>query len=193
MDRKQFIAELWALIPASVSTLEKSVLVDYYDEMIKEYVADGYTEEEAVLMMDTPEEIVANEGLLPQSKRRSISWLMILLLVIGFPLWGSILLTIVLLALTAYLLIWTPMLVSGSLGFGFGFGGIVAMIASVPALQDGIGVAVTQLGMGLVFVAVGMICCLVTFQISSKILKATSSFTRFIFKNIRKGVAGYAL
>lgn len=193
MNRKQFIAELWALIPPSVSTLEKSVLVDYYDEMIKEYVADGYTEEEAVLMMDTPEEIVANEGLGERPAKKNISWMMILLLVIGFPLWGSILLTIVLLAFTAYILIWTPMLVTGSLGFGFGFGGLVAMVVSVPALQDGLGIAVTQFGMGLVFLGMGIMCSLLTIQISSKILKVTGNFTRFIFKNIRRGVTGYAV
>lgn len=193
MNRKQFIAELWELIPSTVSTLEKSVLVDYYDEMIKEYVADGYSEEEAVLMMDAPEEIVANEGLIPQAPRKTISWVMILLLVIGFPLWGSIVLTLVLLAFTAYLLIWTPLLVTGSLGVGFGGGGIAAMFVSIFALQDGLGIAVTQFGMGMIFFAVGILLSLLTIKFSGTILKATGQVTMFLVRSIRKGVTGYAL
>lgn len=193
MNRKQFIAELWDLIPSSVSTLEKSVLVDYYDEMIKEYVADGYSEEEAVLMMDTPAEIVGNEGLIEQPPKRSISWLMILLLIVGFPLWGSIALAMILLAFSAYLLIWMPLIILGSLGVGFGGGGIIAMIFSLFAIQDGLGIAVTQFGMGMIFFAGGILLSLVTIKFSGSILKATGQVTMFLVRNIRKGVTGYAL
>lgn len=197
MDRKQFLAALMMYLPAGINDIEKSEFLDYYDEMIREFVADGYTEEEATAMVGDPEEIVANGEFSKAymkdnaASKGRINLGILLLLVLGFPLWGSILLAVVCLLLSGYILLWTPLIVTGSFTVAGLLGGLASMLLSLVAVQDGLAVALMQFGSGMVLVGIGLICGVLTVKCSGWILAVSKRKTMAIWNGLQKGVTRY--
>ena len=59
MNKKEFLRELsFRLI--FMKKDDKQAILDYYSEMIDDYVEDGYTEEEAVLKLGSIKSIIKN-------------------------------------------------------------------------------------------------------------------------------------
>mgnify|MGYP007077615829 CR=1 FL=1 len=71
------------------------------------------------------------------------------ILILGFPLWGSILATVFLLILSVYMVIWCIPLVTGALTLTGLLGGFWSIIGSPFIFQDGLHVVVTQVGVGI--------------------------------------------
>lgn len=95
MDRKQFLAALIGYLPQGIDEMEKSEFLEYYDTLIRDFVVDGYTEEEAIAMIGDPREVVAQAEFTQEAKtfagnyeKRRMSVGILLLLILGFPLWG---------------------------------------------------------------------------------------------------------
>lgn len=113
MTKQEFISELsFRLENAGITNYIN--LVEYYDEMISDRIDAGMSEEEAVNELESIDSIVENAKLeLPVSKlikekvkdtktkvkSSNISGLVILLLVLGFPVWFPLLITFFSLAL----------------------------------------------------------------------------------------------
>ena len=88
MDKNTFLQTLQKRLKGLP---EEDILrtLDYYCEMIEDRMEEGLTEEEAVADMGSLEEIA--EPLLPKSPKRKLSAWEIVLLVLGFPVWFSLL------------------------------------------------------------------------------------------------------
>ena len=88
MDKNTFLQTLQKRLKGLP---EEDVLrtLDYYREMIEDRMEEGLTEEEAVADMGAVDEIA--EPLLPKSTKRKRSAWEIVLLVLGFPVWFSLL------------------------------------------------------------------------------------------------------
>ena len=142
MTKKEFLSELRSklqgLPPADIDER-----VSFYEEMINDRIDEGKSEEEAIseigsvddivreIAKDTPLVKLVKEKMKP--KRRVKAW-EIVLLVVGFPLWFPLLITIIALLGVGYILLWTLAIVSYSVEFAFlaGFGsGTVGSIMSV--------------------------------------------------------------
>lgn len=105
MNRVNFIKALAAELSEKVRPSEIHQLINYYDEMIEDLMEEGYTEEEAVARLGSPKELIQavteTEEVVVEIPRRFHPFLL-LILVLGFPLWGSLLLSAALLILSLF-------------------------------------------------------------------------------------------
>lgn len=187
-NRIEFIKELSNQLSYVMKPNEVRELVDYYDEMILDLMEEGMSEEEAVNKLDSPEKIRESikgtplEINLPISKK--FSPYLVALLVLGFPLWGSLALALLLLVLSVYIVIWCLPFATGAIGFAGVVGGIVSAILSPLALMDGFHIGVTQLGLGLLLFGIGLITTLFTISISKKFITYSQNLTSYLKKQI---------
>lgn len=161
-----------ALKPITRAEREKSLA--YFSELIDDRMEDGISEETAVSELesisDASQRIIdeaAAQGLL--KPKRSV-W-EIVLLVLGFPLWFPLLLTVAIVVFTMYALVWilisALILVSVSLAVG-GVAAIFGMFFS-----GGIAAAFICLGTGLVCAGLGVALFVPAILIARAYAKAT--------------------
>lgn len=115
MNKVDFILELnEKLYGAPSEEIEKSL--DYYSEMIDDYIEDGLLEEEAVASVGTPEEIakqiIADIPLAKIAKNRfkpkkRLNAFQIVLIVLGSPIWLSLGICAVAVVLSVYVSLWS--------------------------------------------------------------------------------------
>ena len=190
MDRITFINELSQALSYRVRPREVHQLVEYYDEMIMDLMEDGLSEKAAVAKLGDPE-ILAQEaaGEMPDFEvevPKRLNWLFVLIAILGFPLWGSLLLAAVLVILSMYVVIWCLPFCTGVFGLSATFAGLASVVLSGFALQDGLFVAVTQLGVGVLFFGLGILSLIATLKISVYFVKFSRNVTRRLFRSRRR-------
>ncbi|WP_368251174.1 DUF1700 domain-containing protein [Enterococcus sp. 2201sp1_2201st1_B8_2201SCRN_220225] len=190
MDRITFINELSQALSYRVRPREVHQLVEYYDEMILDLMEDGLSETEAVAKLGNPEDL-AQEAAGEVSDfevevPKRFNWLFVLIAVLGFPLWGSLLLAAVLVILSMYLVIWCLPFCTGVFGLAATFAGLVSVVFSSFALRDGLFVAITQLGIGVLFFGLGILSIIATIKISSVFVKISRNVTSRLFHGRRR-------
>ncbi len=114
MTKSEFLSSLRARL-ADLPQDEAQERIFFYEEMIDDRMEDGLSEDDAVAAVGTVDEIaaqiaedipfvkIAKERIKP--KRRLAAW-EIVLLVIGSPIWLSLLITAVSVVLSLYLTLW---------------------------------------------------------------------------------------
>lgn len=164
--------EFLAILRKNLSGLpkeEREDRVSFYSEMIDDKVADGYPEEEVVDDLGTPEqvakEIIGDTPLRTIIKervkpKRSLKGWEVLLLVLGFPLWFPLVLTIFILFLSGFIVVWSLMIALLAVDLGLLVGGIGSIVIGVltvsskgitsAAFIGGAGMAVT--GLAIIFI-----------------------------------------
>lgn len=179
-----------ALADFSAEEWEKTRL--FYEEMYSDLTEDGCTEEEAVAHLGAPEEIArdlraespADAAFAGQSAGRKA--LIIVLLVLGFPIWGSLALTAACLLLVAYVLIWVPVLVLAAVAVCCLAGAIVMAVAAPFLMAHNPALGLVQLGTALAGLGIGLFS-FVGFLYSCKgMARLTVLLTRKIAKLLRK-------
>lgn len=120
--------------------------INFYSEMIDDRMEDGLTEEEAVSQMGDVEEIISQiiaetpfvkivkEKIRP--KRTMRAW-EIILLVLGSPLWLSILLVVFSVIFVIYVMIWVVIICLWALEVSMVGGAIAGLVSGVVFLADG--------------------------------------------------------
>ena len=115
MNKTEFLSELRdRLLGLSEADITRSL--DYYEEMINDRMEDGLSEEDAVAAIGEPAEIaeqILSE--MPITKlikarvkpKRSLSATEIVLLVLGFPVWGALLIALLAVAFSVYAAFWS--------------------------------------------------------------------------------------
>ncbi len=159
MRKQEFLAQLRkGLSGLPQDDIEERLT--FYSEMIDDQTEEGLSEEEAVsavgsvdeivaqVVADTPLAKVAKERIKP--KRQMKAW-EIVLLVLGSPIWLSLLIAAFAVVLSLYIVLWSVIIslwaVFGSF-IGCAFGGIVAGI--VFAFSDNILTGIAMIGAGVV-------------------------------------------
>lgn len=136
MKKNQFLTEL----RNSLNGLPKESIEDrvsFYDEMIQDKIEDGKSEEEAVAeigtIKDVSRQIIGDTPLMEIVKERTkqrkpASAGLILIIVLGFPLWFPLLITLFVLVLVGYILLWTGVLVSYVVELSLGVASIASLV-----------------------------------------------------------------
>ena len=91
MDKNTFLLQLQKQLKG-LPEEEVQQTVEYYREMLEDRIEEGLSEEEAVKEIGTVEEIA--QPLLPKPTRNRTAWELVLL-VLGFPVWFSVLAAVV--------------------------------------------------------------------------------------------------
>lgn len=195
MDRIDFIEVLADELSYRVKPSEIHQLINYYDEIIDDLMDDGFSEQEAVAKLGDPKKLAKEAAGVEEIEievPRRFNPLVIILLIIGFPLWGSLLFAFLMVLLSVYIVIWCLPFTTGTIGVSFVFGGIVAAVLSPFLMMDALFMGVTQLGVGMLLFGLGLISLVFTWSISGFFLKATRNLTiwtkNLIFKPRKKVV-----
>ena len=168
----------------------------FYSEMIDDRIEDGLSEEEAVagigpvekivaqIIEETPLTTLAKEKLRP--KRRLRVWETVLL-VLGSPLWLSLLLTAFAVVLTVYLVIWVLVLSLWIVDLAFFAAFLGGLIAGVLFFTgSGILSGLPVLGAGLVFAGLSIFL----FFLCREATKCAAVLTKKIGSKIKSSFKG---
>lgn len=89
---------------------ERAASLDYYGEMIQDRMEEGLSEEEAVACLGGADEIarqIRQGEVLPEKRARRFSAWVIVLIVLGSPLWLSLMIAALAVILAAYIVAWS--------------------------------------------------------------------------------------
>ncbi len=182
MNKIVFLKELeLSLNKLKASEIEKHI--NYYDEMISDYMENGMSEESAVERIGNPKMIAKElmEGYdsikitMPGTGSRILN---IVLLILGFPLWGSLLLSAVLLLLSFYIVLWCIPFATGASGIGFFAASIVGIIGSPFVMVNSVSVGIIQLGAGIASIGISTLFIFATIILYRKIIILTKNFNK---------------
>lgn len=137
MTKVEFLSSLREeLHGLPITDIEKSL--DYYSEIIDDKIEDGLTEKEAVEALGSVGEIASQillDTSLPKLVKTKVKphhplkvW-EIILLILGSPIWLSLLLTAIVLVLTIYIVIWAVIISFYSAILSLAIGGIAAIVS----------------------------------------------------------------
>lgn len=160
MTKHEFITQLRDRL-SELPEREVEERLSFYVEMIDDRIEDGRTEQEAVADLGPLDEIaaqiVADIPLLQIAKkrikptRRLKAW-EIVLLAIGAPVWGSILISLLAAVFSVYVSVWATVVSLWSV-----FAALVG--CAVGGLVSGVALAIVQsVPVGLALIAVALVC-----------------------------------
>ena len=146
MDKFEFITELRAKLWA-LPEEDRQRSVDYYSEMIDDRMEDGLTQEEAVAAVGSAEEIAMQllSGR-PTKKKRKWTGREITLLILGAPVWVSVLIAAFAVVFSVIAALWSV------------FGALAA--SGIACVVSGIGIMIAgKVISGIAIFSAGAVCC----------------------------------
>ena len=182
MNKQEFLRALRERLSGlPAEDIEKHV--QYYSEIIDDRMEDGMTEAEAVAAVELPEQMAPA----PRKARQPLPVWAIVLLIVGAPIWLSLLIAAVSVAVSVYAVLWTAVItlyvVPVSLA-GCALGGIIPGIAAGAAGNMPQAIAC----LGICLLCAGL--CIFTFPLCNLAAKGTVSLTKWLIKQIRSLFAG---
>ena len=191
MSKEEFLGSLNRLLK-SLGKSEREKSLSYYNEIIDDYMEDGYTEEEAVEQIGSPGQI-AQEILKEQQTQmktpmsRGMKGLIAVLLVLGFPLWRSLVLagfclvlSAVLLVLSAYIVIWCIPICTGAVSVAGLILSVVSMGGAAVIIFQNSAAGVIQLGVGMSSAGIFILAGLLTWILGQYFVKVTVRFSKWL-------------
>ncbi|MBQ7669866.1 MAG: DUF1700 domain-containing protein [Clostridia bacterium] len=152
MNKDQFLSELRAGL-AGLPQDDVDERIAFYSEMIDDRIEEGVTEEEAVSMIGSVDEIVSQTvAEIPLAKlvkekitpKRTLKAWEIVLICLGFPLWFPLLIAFGAVVLSLYIVAWSLIISLWAIELSFiasAFGGIAASVAYMIRGDAAFGVA----------------------------------------------------
>ena len=109
MNKKEFLRSLSGSL-RGMPRAERAQSLEYYGEMIQDRMEEGLSEEEAVACLGSVDEIVRQireSGGAQEKQGRRVPFWMIVLVVLGSPVWLSLLFALLAVMLAAYIVAWS--------------------------------------------------------------------------------------
>ncbi len=173
MNKEQFLSALRGGL-AGLPEEDIQSSLDYYAEMIDDRMEDGKTEEEAVSELGDVKEIVSQilmEIPLPKLVRaktkpkRALRTAEIVLIVLGFPLWFSLIVAAIAIVLSVYIVFWSLVISFYAVAIALGVSVIACLGGAVTLFV--IGNAPTGIfACGAAFVLIGIAILLFLFSLA---------------------------
>ncbi|WP_265459030.1 DUF1700 domain-containing protein [Enterococcus sp. HY326] len=186
MNRVNFIKALAEELAYQVRPSELHQIIQYYDEIIEDLMEEGFSEEQAVAKLGSPRKLAleaTGEKEIEVNLPMKFSPLVIILLIIGFPLWGSLLFAALMLVLSFYIVLWCVPFITAIFGFAGTFAGFLSALSSPLVMIGSLGVGMIQLGTGVLFFGLGLLSLVATYLMSGFFLRVTRK-TFIVLKNI---------
>ena len=194
MTKNEFLTELRAALAGlPEEDVEKSL--EYYSEMIDDRVEEGLSEEEAVadlgsiedirkqILKDTPITKIIKKKI---QKKHPLTGLEITVLILGFPIWFSLLASVAAILFSIWVSLWAVVIsfyATEAAFMGSAFGGIIAsavMLACGNSLSG-----LFLLGCSLACVGLGILWIFVCKYSTKGLLWLTGTFVKSLF--MKKG------
>ena len=189
MNKQEFLSALARELD-SLPREEREQTLTYYGELIDDRLEDGQDEGEVIQTLGNPKAVA--QALLgeeqPQLPNRGLRVWVIVLLVLGFPLWGSLLLTAAVMVLCVFLCLFLPAFVLGVLALSL-LAGAVLGVAGTPFLiaDTGLAAGLFQLGLAVGMLGLAALCALGFWYTGKATAKAGKAFWRCLQRSVGKG------
>ena len=129
MNKKQFLKELETAL-GSAPAVDREKTIDFYSELIDDIVEEGLTEEEAVaglgkiddIAKDAVNEIPVTAFVKDKVKKRKITPLTIVLIIMASPIWAPVLLSAAAVVFSIYITVWAVIAAFFAVFAGFAAG-----------------------------------------------------------------------
>lgn len=163
MNKREFLAELrgeLAKLPKDDDDIDEQL--SFYGEMIDDCMEEGLSESEAVAAVGSVQKIVEQSLTeIPMTRlvrekispRRTMRVWEIVLLIAGSPIWASLLLAAIAIALAVYIVIGSAGLALYAVDLALTAGGVAGLIGAAAYA------ALTDLGGAAFFLGAGLTCC----------------------------------
>lgn len=198
MTKSEFLDELKNQI-AIYPSEETDKSIEYYSEMIDDRMEDGMTEAEAIASLGKIEAIaqqikeelpittLMKQKTKEKTKNGKLPVWAIILLILGFPLWGGVLLAVIGMILSIYILIWSMDLFLWTMVLGFGACGLAGVAGFIGScIYGSAGSALFYLGTALVGGGLGIFL----FFGSLFLAKGICHGTGWCFRQMKKVLIG---
>ena len=194
MTKQLFLNELSAALHG-LPREERYRTLSYYDELIDDRMEDGQSEEEAVESLGSPEQIareILGEEEPPVSTGTGRKVWLIILLVLGFPFWGSLLLAAAIVLLCVYICLFLPAFVLGVMALAFLAGALIGVVGTpfliwdVGLLTGGLPAGLFQLGMSVALLGLAVLSVLGFYFTGKATVKAGRAIWRWIRRSFAK-------
>jgi len=129
MDRHEYLSALKERL-AALPAEELQRTMEYYEEMISDFMEEGMSEDQAVAMLE-PVDIVAAKILAesPSKPDRTRNVLTIALIALGSPVWLSVLIAVAAVVFSIYAVVWAVILSVWAVVVSLIGGGLMAAVA----------------------------------------------------------------
>lgn len=147
MNKQEFLTRLRKGL-RGLPSKEKKEHLAFYGEMIDDRIEDGLSEEAAVAEIGNIDEIIAQIKAATPKKKKNAG--VIVLLTLGFPVWGSLLLAVIAIAVSLCVALWAVFAALLGSALGGVVGGIILFgYGHQPAGLALIGAALVCAGLGI--------------------------------------------
>ena len=187
MDKLEFLMRLQNLLQG-IPEVDQQRSIDYYAEMIDDRMEEGLSEEEAVAAVGDVAEVARNilaesPVFLPVAPpRRRLSWWEITLLVLGFPVWFSLLVAVAAVVFSLWISLWSVVVSLYATAIALGASFLGCILASFFMIARSIGEVMIAWGAALVCAGLAVLL----FMLSNLAAKGMIELTRLTWKGIRR-------
>ena len=189
MNKQEFLSALARELD-SLPREEREQTLTYYGELIDDRLEDGQDEGEVTQSLGIPKAVA--QALLgeeqPQLPNRGLRVWVIVLLVLGFPLWGSLLLTAAVMVLCVFLCLFLPAFVLGVLALSLLAGAVLGAVGTPFLIADtGLAAGLFQLGLAVGMLGLAALCALGFWYTGKATAKAGKALWRWLKRSVGKG------
>ena len=195
MNKQEFLAAL-ARELEPLPREERYKTLNYYDELIDDRLEDGQDEGAVIQSLGAPkavaEELLGEEEQ-PLVPGRGLRVWVIVLLVLGVPLWGSLLVTAAVVLLCVFLCLFLPAFVLGVMALSLLAGAVLGavgtpfLIAEVGLAAGGLGAGMFQLGLAVGMLGLAALCAVGFWYTGKATAKAGKALWRWLKRSVGKG------
>lgn len=174
---------------------ERDAFLVYYDEMIEDYREEGRSEQQAISTIGDPvriagEILAEHDGTQRHASSTGAKTLNIVLLILGSPVWGALLLALFAVILAAYVVIWCLPVVLGAGAITMVGVGLFSLLLSPQVIMQNLATGIALLGGIAAVIGCAGLLGLGTYYLSRQVVRATVAFTRWLRRCFRrKGAA----
>ncbi len=165
MTKNEFLSELKRAL-SSLSAEEAESYAQYYAEIIDDCMEDGASEAEAVaslgeckdlasgILVEAPPSVADNPHVKKQTRLSPFAWVLIIL---GVPVWGSLLIALVSVIISVYAVLWSVVVTAWALSASLlAVGAYFTLYSAFAFFISGAGTGMFSLGAGLLLIGVGL-------------------------------------
>ena len=176
MNKKKFLSALKKAL-AELPRQDRKKTLDFYSELIDDRLEEGLGEDAILADIGTPESIAAQViSELPVKPRKKVSWGIILLLILGSPLWLSLVIAVAAVLLAVLISLYAVELSLAAYGIAGFISGLIFLILWEPYA------ALALLGSGLVCLGLSIPCYYLCVLATKAFWRLTKSTCRSIFR-----------
>ena len=194
MNKSEFLKKLQQQLQ-DLPAADQQRSIDYYAEIIDDRMEDGLSEEEAVAAVGTVEEVARSiiaetpippVPVQPKKQPRQLQWWQILLLVLGSPIWASLLIAVLAVIFSVWISLWSAVISLYATAVALAASAVGCIFGSFFMIGDS--ASILMAAFGAAFVCAGL--SILLFVLSNLASKGMVKLTKLTWNGLKRSFTG---